>query len=67
MITGTQVVLCDGEQLIDIVRNGQGVLNVLPLAGVKGEVDASIRRVPDRPRRRGRGRRDRPARHAVNS
>jgi len=43
VINGTQVLLCDGEQLIDVVRNGQGVLNVLPLAGVKGEVDASIR------------------------
>jgi DNA-binding transcriptional MerR regulator len=43
VINGSQVLLCDGEQLIDAVRNGQGVLNVLPLAGVKGEVDASIR------------------------
>lgn len=43
VISGSQVVLCDGEQLIDAVRNGQGVLNVLPLAGVKGEIDAGIR------------------------
>lgn len=43
VISGAQVLLCDGEQLIDVVRNGQGVLNVLPLAGVKGEIDASIR------------------------
>jgi DNA-binding transcriptional MerR regulator len=43
VINGAQVLLCDGEQLIDVVRNGQGVLNVLPLAGVKGEIDASIR------------------------
>ena len=32
--------VCDGDQLIDVVRQGgQGVLNVLPLAGVKDEVD----------------------------
>ncbi|MEM7094728.1 MAG: MerR family transcriptional regulator [Actinomycetota bacterium] len=32
----------DGEQLIDLIRKGQGVLNVLPLSGVKNEVDAAI-------------------------
>lgn len=42
VISGASVVLCDGEQLIDVLRNGQGVLNVLPLAGVKDEVDARI-------------------------
>ncbi|MEZ5216929.1 MAG: MerR family transcriptional regulator [Ilumatobacteraceae bacterium] len=42
VIEGTQVLLCDGDQLIDVVRSGQGVLNILPLAGVKGEIDASI-------------------------
>jgi len=42
VINGTQVVLCDGDELIDVVRNGQGVLNVLPLAGVKGEIDAQL-------------------------
>ena len=42
VINGSQVVLCDGDQLIDVVRNGQGVLNVLPLAGVKGEIDAQL-------------------------
>ena len=31
-----------GEQIIDLLRNGQGVLNVLPLAGVQNEVDARI-------------------------
>jgi hypothetical protein len=31
----------DGE-LIDLVKKGQGVLNVLSLAGVKDEVDARI-------------------------
>ncbi len=43
VISGTQVLLCEGDELIDVVRNGQGVLNVLPLAGVKGEIDAGIR------------------------
>ncbi len=42
VISGQSVVLCQGDQLIDVMRNGQGVLNVLPLAGVKQEVDASI-------------------------
>src|SRR6185312_13369683 len=39
VISGTNVVLCDGEQLVDAVRKGQGVLNVLPLANVKTEID----------------------------
>lgn len=42
VISGKTVVLCDGEHLIDAVRNGQGVLNVLPLASVKQELDATI-------------------------
>ena len=42
VISGSQVVLCRGDELIDAVRKGQGVLNVLPLAGVKGEIDAAI-------------------------
>ena len=32
----------DGEEMIDLVRKGQGVLNILPLSGVVEEVDASI-------------------------
>lgn len=35
------VIQSDGE-LIDLVKRGQGVLNILPLAGVKEEVDARI-------------------------
>jgi len=31
-----------GEELVDLVRRGQGVLNIVPLAGVKHEVDAAI-------------------------
>ena len=42
VIDGSQVVLCDGDQWIDIVRRGQGVLNVLGLAGVKHELDSQL-------------------------
>ena len=42
VISGTHVVLCDGDELIDAVRKGQGVLNVLPLANVKTEIDAAM-------------------------
>ncbi len=38
----TSVLTRSGEELIDLVRKGQGVLNVLPLAGIKDEVDAKI-------------------------
>lgn len=47
VINGQSVVLCQGDQLIDVMRRGQGVLNVLPLAGVKQDVDRAIEmRVP---------------------
>jgi DNA-binding transcriptional MerR regulator len=43
VISGTQVVLCDTDgELIDLVRGGQGVLNVLSVAGVKQELDADL-------------------------
>ncbi len=42
VISGKAVVLCQGDQLVDVLRNGQGVLNVLPLAAVKSDVDAMI-------------------------
>lgn len=42
VIEGSSVILCDGEELIDILRGGQGVLNVLPLSGVRDEVDRQI-------------------------
>ncbi len=47
VISGATAVLVssDGE-LIDLVKKGQGVLNVLPLAQVKLEVDAAIRELP---------------------
>ena len=43
VIDGSRSVLVNtGEELIDLLQNGQGVLNVLPLAGVKEEVDTRI-------------------------
>jgi len=43
VIDGSNSVLVNtGEELIDLLQNGQGVLNVLPLAGVKEEVDSAI-------------------------
>ncbi len=42
----TSVVARSGEELIDLVQKGQGVLNVLPLAGIKEEVDARIVALP---------------------
>ena len=48
VISGKAVVLCQGDQLVDVVRNGQGVLNVLPLASIKSDVDAMIVSLADR-------------------
>ncbi len=42
------VIQSDGE-LIDLVKNGQGVLNILPLAGVRQEMDARIRELHPEP------------------
>ena len=42
VISGSTVVVCDGDQLVDAVRNGQGVLNVLNLADIKDDVDAEL-------------------------
>ena len=43
VLDGSHSVLArTGEDLVDLVRGGQGVLNVLPLSGVKDEVDAAI-------------------------
>jgi DNA-binding transcriptional MerR regulator len=43
VISGDRTVLVKtGEELIDVLRQGQGVLNVLALSGVKDEVDARI-------------------------
>ena len=42
VIDGSSVVLCQGDDLIDVVRRGQGVLNLLPIAHVKEQVDGQI-------------------------
>jgi DNA-binding transcriptional MerR regulator len=39
------VLVRTGEEIIDLLRGGQGVFNVVPLAGVVGEVDAAILRI----------------------
>ena len=45
VLNGTESVLAaTGEEIIDLLRGGQGVLNILPLAGVKEELDAAIHR-----------------------
>ena len=43
VISGTSVMIRTGEEeIVDLLRHGQGVLNILPLAGVKDQVDARI-------------------------
>ena len=43
VINGSRsVVVHTGEELIDLLKRGQGVLNILPLGTVKDEVDAAI-------------------------
>ena len=42
VIDGGSVMLCDGEQLIDVLQHGQGVLNVLSLGGVRDELEADL-------------------------
>src|SRR6187431_807149 len=42
VIDGGSVVLCDGDHLVDVLKQGQGVLNVLSLGGVKEELEADL-------------------------
>ena len=43
VLNGTQSVLAtSGEEIIDLLKGGQGVLNIVPMAGVVSEVDAAI-------------------------
>jgi DNA-binding transcriptional MerR regulator len=49
VIDGGSVVLCDGDQLIDALNNGQGVLNVLSLGGVRDELEADLAPVDPAP------------------
>lgn len=42
VISGNSVVLAEGDELIDVLRQGQGVLNVLSLANVKDDIDTQL-------------------------
>ncbi|CAN5560398.1 hypothetical protein BH24ACT5_BH24ACT5_01810 [soil metagenome] len=42
VISGHQVLLCRDDELIDLLKQGQGVLNVLPMAGLKDDLDAQL-------------------------
>lgn len=43
VLDGSSSVLCrSDEELFDLLKRGQGVLNVVPVAGLKGEVDARV-------------------------
>ena len=43
VISGSDVVLCAGDELIDVMRRaGQGVLNILAIEGVKSGLDAAL-------------------------
>jgi len=39
----TSVVVRSGDEMVDLIQQGQGVLNILPLGGVQEEIDATIR------------------------
>ena len=39
---GSSILARDGDALVDLVRRGQGVLNIVPLGTVVGEVDDRI-------------------------
>ena len=48
----TSVLARTGEEIIDLLRGGQGVLNIVPMAGLVQELDAAITRLgatADRP------------------
>lgn len=38
----SSVLATSGDELVDLVKGGQGVLNIFPLAGVVDELDAAI-------------------------
>lgn len=43
VLDGKSLVLCrTDEEIIDLLKSGQGVLNIVPVAGLKGEVDAKV-------------------------
>ena len=42
VISGGDVLLCDGDELIDVMKRGQGVLNVLAIGGLKEGLDQQL-------------------------
>lgn len=47
VMDGSRSVLArTGEEIVDLLRQGQGVLNIVPLGGCKDEVDAAIHELP---------------------
>lgn len=47
VLNGTRSVLArTGEEIVDLLKSGQGVLNIVPLGGCKDEVDAAILDLP---------------------
>ncbi len=51
VIDGVNTVLVrDGEHLIDLVRKGQGVLNLVTVGNMKNELDAAIKKLAPRER-----------------
>lgn len=42
---GSSVLARSGEEVVDLVRGGQGVLNIVPLGGLVEELDAAISRL----------------------
>lgn len=38
----TSVLASSGEEVVDLLKGGQGVLNIVPLHGVVKELDAAI-------------------------
>ncbi len=47
VLNGSRSVLArTGEEIVDLLKSGQGVLNIVPLGGCKDEVDAAILELP---------------------
>ena len=42
VISGSDVLLCDGDELVDVLQRGQGVLNVLAIGGLKTDLDHQL-------------------------
>jgi DNA-binding transcriptional MerR regulator len=42
VIEGSSVMLCQDDELIDVLQRGQGVLNVLSIGGVRDELEADL-------------------------